>query len=53
MKIYEVDGRKVWLNEPPQGYKAPKKEMVEPKAEVKTKAKTTTKNKARKAESNK
>lgn len=57
MKIYEVNGRKVWLNEAPEGYVAPKKE--EPKAEPKAKpepankAKKAPANKARKAGSNK
>ena len=57
MKIYEINGRKVWLNEAPEGYEEPKKE--EPKAELKAKpepvnkAKKTGANKSRKAGSNK
>jgi len=58
MKIYTVNGRKVWLDKAPEGYEEPKKEepkKVEPvKAEEpETKAKKTTANKARKAGSNK
>ena len=57
MKIYIVDGRKVWLNEVPEGYaevKPAKTEVKdEPKAETKPKAKKVTQNKARKAGSNK
>lgn len=58
MKIYEVDGRKVWLDKAPEGYVEPtkpekKEETVEPKAEVKPKAKKTTSNKARKEVKNK
>ncbi len=58
MKIYIVNGRKVWLDKAPEGYEEPKKEepkKVEPvKAEEpETKAKKTTANKARKAGSNK
>ena len=58
MKIYTVNGRKVWLDKAPEGYEEPKKE--EPKKvelvkaeEPETKAKKTTANKARKAGSNK
>ena len=57
MKIYEVNGRLVWLNKAPEGYVEPVKE--EPKAEPKakpepaTKAKKAPANKARKAGSNK
>lgn len=51
MKIYEVNGRKVWLNEPPVGYEDPKTE--EPKAEPVVKAKKPTANKSRKAGDNK
>lgn len=57
MKIYEVNGRKVWLNEAPEGYEEPK---TEPKVEAKAeepkpapKAKKTPSNKARKAGNNK
>jgi len=58
MKIYTVNGRKVWLDKAPEGYEEPKKEepkKVEPvKAEEpETKAKKTTANKGRKAGSNK
>lgn len=69
MKIYEVGGRKVWLKEAPEGYKAPKKPTPvkeipkaeepedEPEKELEkepeTKAKKTPANKARKAGSNK
>lgn len=65
MKIYEVGGRKVWLKEAPEGYKAPKKPTPvkeipkaeepenEPEKEPETKAKKTPANKARKAGSNK
>ena len=53
MKVYEVNGRKVWLNEPPQGYVEPKKEdktvKAEPTAEIKPKAKKVPQNKSRKA----
>ena len=58
MKIYEVNGRKVWLDKAPEGYEEPKK--VEPKkAETKeepkpeTKAKKAPANQSRKAGSNK
>jgi hypothetical protein len=57
VKIYEVNGRLVWLNKAPEGYEEPKKE--EPKAEEpkkeepKTKAKKAPANKARKAGGNK
>lgn len=40
MKIYTVNGRKVWLDKAPEGYEKPK---------VETKAKKATANKARKA----
>lgn len=61
MKIYEINGRKVWLDKAPEGYEEPKpveKTKAEPKAEKAkaepaTKAKKTTENKARKARSNK
>ena len=33
MKIYEVDGRKVWLDKAPEGYEVKKTEKVEPKVE--------------------
>ena len=53
MKVYEVNGRKVWLNEPHQGYVEPKKEektvKAEPTAEIKPKAKKAPQNKSRKA----
>ena len=52
MKVYEVNGRKVWLNNPPEGYVEPKK--AEPKKEEpEIKAKPETANKARKATANK
>lgn len=57
MKIYIVDGRKVWLDKAPEGYEEPKRKKAktkdEPTAEVKPKAKKTTQNKARKAGANK
>lgn len=59
MKIYEVGGRKVWLDKAPEGYEEPKKpekkveEVVEPKAEPKPKAKKTPQNKSRKEVKNK
>lgn len=56
MKIYNVDGRMVWLNEPPKGYVEPEiktEEKVEPKAETKPKAKKTPSNKSRKEVKNK
>ena len=54
MKIYEVDGRKVWLDKAPEGYEVKKPEKVEPKVEEpKTKAKRTPSNKGRKAGNNK
>lgn len=64
MKIYEVDGRKVWLDKAPEGYEVKKTEKVEPKVEEptvdpikeeepKTKAKRTPSNKGRKAGNNK
>ena len=57
MKIYEINGRKVWLNEPPKGYVEPEpkkktEEKVEPKAEPKPKAKKVS-NKSRKEVKNK
>jgi hypothetical protein len=58
MKIYEVNGRLVWLNKAPEGYVEPAKKE-EPKAEPKAKpepankAKKAPANKARKAGSNK
>lgn len=48
MKIYEVNGRKVWLDKAPEGYAEPVK-----KAEPETKAKKASANKSRKAGSNK
>ncbi len=58
MKIYEVNGRKVWLKEPPTGYVEPKKaepEKVETEKaeEPKTKGRKAASNKARKAGNNK
>jgi hypothetical protein len=61
MKIYTVNGRKVWLDKAPAGYVEPKKVIEEAKTEEKAepdpepviKAKATPKNKARKAGSNK
>lgn len=57
MKIYTVNGRKVWLDKAPEGYEQPKPKKIEkedePKAEIKPKAKKVTQNKARKAGSNK
>lgn len=64
MKIYEVNGRKVWLDKAPEGYEVKKPEKVEPKVEEpkvepvkeeepKTKAKRTPSNKGRKAGNNK
>lgn len=57
MKIYEVNGRKVWLNEAPEGYKKPEKAEPTPepkaKAEPANKARKTPANKAKKAGSNK
>lgn len=49
MKIYEVGGRKVWLDKAPDGYVEPKK--AEPTTE--SKAISEPANKARKAPSNK
>lgn len=49
MKIYTINGRKVWLNEAPAGYEEPKTE--EPKAEPK--AKPVPVNKAKKPGANK
>lgn len=57
MKIYEVDGRKVWLNNPPEGYVEPVKEepkKAEPVEEKpKSKAKKAPQNKSRKEVKNK
>ena len=56
IKIYEINGRKVWLKEPPKGYEEPKKvEKVEPEKveEPKTKVRKAASNKARKAGNNK
>lgn len=50
MKIYVVNGRKVWLDKAPEGYEEVKP-VQEPKAEPK--AKPVTANKARKAPANK
>ena len=58
MKIYEVNGRKVWLDKAPEGYvepvkEEPKKAEPETKAKPAEKAKKAPANKARKAGSNK
>lgn len=61
MKIYEVNGRKVWLDKAPEGYEVKKPEpkkvevKVEPEKveEPKTKAKKVPSNKGRKAGNNK
>lgn len=58
MKIYEINGRKVWLDKAPEGYEEPKKAeiKVEPKTEpepVPVKVKKATSNKARKSGGNK
>lgn len=58
MKIYTVNGRRVWLNEAPEGYEGNKPQKAEKPAETKieaieTKSKPKAKNKARKAGSNK
>ena len=57
MKIYEVNGRKVWLDKAPEGYEEPKTikktEDDEPKAEPTPKAKKASQNKSRKAGANK
>ena len=58
MKIYNVNGRDVWLNEPPKGYVEPEQkkteEKVEPKTEPKPKAKAKrVSNKSRKEVGNK
>lgn len=60
MKIYEIGGRKVWLDKAPEGYEEPKKPepvvKVEPKAEEpkpKAKAKKIPQNKSRKEVKNK
>lgn len=58
MKIYNVNGRMVWLNEPPKGYVEPEpkktEEKVEPKTEPKPKAKAKrVSNKSRKEVGNK
>lgn len=61
MKIYEVNGRKVWLDKAPMGYEEKKPEKAEPKkveepkkdVEPKTKAKSVPSNKGRKARNNK
>lgn len=55
MKIYEIGGRKVWLDKAPEGYEEPKKPepvvKVEPKP--KAKAKKIPQNKSRKEVKNK
>lgn len=55
MKIYVVNGRKVWLDKAPEGYVEPKlAKTAEPvKEETETKAKKAPANKSRKAGSNK
>lgn len=55
MKVYTVNGRKVWLDKAPEGYEEPKKvaEVAPVVEEPKTKAKRATSNKARKAGNNK
>ncbi len=59
MKIYTVNGRKVWLDKAPEGYVEPKPEKAEPEiidkadAAPKAKAKKATANKARKSGGNK
>lgn len=56
MKVYVVDGKKVWLDKAPECYVEPKKteEKVElPKAEPKPKAKKVPQNKSRKEVKNK
>lgn len=53
MKIYTVNGRKVWLDKAPEGHEEPKAETVKVEPKVETKAKKTTANKARKAGANK
>jgi len=59
MKIYEVNGRKVWLDKAPEGYveKTTKKtegeEIVKAEAAPEAKAKKATANKSRKSGGNK
>lgn len=57
MKIYVVNGRKVWLDKAPSGYEEPKTEEVKTEEKAKTatanKAKKTPANKSRKAGSDK
>lgn len=55
MKIYIVNGRKVWLDKAPEGVAEVKPEVKkdEPKADAETKAKPATANKGRKASANK
>lgn len=53
MKIYEINGRKVWLDKAPEGYEEPKKEEPKKEPAPATKAKKAPANKARKAGSNK
>ena len=58
MKIYSINGRDVWLNEPPKGYVEPEQkkteEKVEPKTDSKPKAKAKrVSNKSRKEVGNK
>ena len=57
MKIYVVNGRKVWLDKVPSGYEEPKTEEVKTEEKAKTatanKAKKTPANKSRKAGSDK
>lgn len=53
MKIYTINGRKVWLDKAPDGYAEPVTKEEPKKAEPETKAKKTPANKSRKAGSNK
>jgi hypothetical protein len=58
VKIYEINGRKVWLNKAPEGYIEPEKKAEpekdpEPTAAPKAKARKTPANKSRKAGGNK
>lgn len=58
MKIYNINGRDVWLDHAPEGYEEPKKaepaKVEEPKAKpTAAKAKKAPANKSRKAGSNK
>lgn len=53
MKIYEVNGRKVWLDHAPEGAAEIKTETVKEDPKTEPKAKPATANKARKAPANK